>query len=173
MGVRAWVLPGARAVGGVLLSGVAVTGLVLSASPASAAAEIERFSFTINETFADSPPECMPEVKAGVTTTEETVTGQSVTTPSGVSVHGTTTLAYRTDFPDGSFLTGSARDHFTFNSQSGVEVSKNVIREPRTIFSADGTPVRDVMLHFLAHTTFREGDDAPTVQFERFRFTCL
>src|SRR5690349_16046048 len=93
---------------------VAAAGVMLAVpSAANASATITRFTFTNTETFADSPPECMPEIKSGVTNAVQNGSGQITETANGYQIHVSDTFVYRTDFDDGSYLTGVAHGHFT------------------------------------------------------------
>ena len=151
-------------------SGVAV--MLPLAGVAAASATVTRFTFSDSETFPDAPPECMPELKFGVTNATSTGSGQITETDNGFALHTNGTFAYRTDFPDGSYLTGAAQGQ-TSIIQGGARIIETVtILEPRTIFSADGTPIGQVMIHALTHTTTDTATGETTASVDRFFFTC-
>jgi hypothetical protein len=158
-----------------VLSSAAALALVVVAptGPSDAsAARVTPFSFTVQETFSDSPPECMPELKAGVTNATETISGQVVETDNGVSIHGGGMFDYRTDFADGSYLTGAAQEHFTVQNHHGQAVMTDVIQEPRTVYSADGAPIGRVLIHALSHSVTDTKSGRTTASIDRFYFTC-
>lgn len=126
---------------GLLVAGLSVMTVVGLAGVASASATVTRFAFSTTETFADAPPECMPMVKLGVTNATDTGSGQITETANGFIVHFSDQFVYRTDFPDGSYLSGSAVGHHSFVATKTRFVFNDVVQEPRTIFAADGTPV--------------------------------
>ena len=164
---------------GAVVRGVACIALVVGAgslSPAVAAAApatVTPFTFTTTETFDDSPPECMPVLKSGVTNATNTGAGRITETSNGFTVRFSNTFTYRTDFPDGSFLSGVAHGQNVITSSKAVSTSTTVIREPRTIFSADGTPIGQVMIHALSHTTTNNLTGDVTAGIDRFFFTCF
>jgi hypothetical protein len=151
-------------------------------APASGGgALVERFSFTTTETFEGALPECFDETLVGDNVSTETVTGQSVETPSGgESVSGTNVLTYRVDFPNGDYAIGGATAKFLFSGrEGGTAVSTDQVIETRTVYAADGAPIVSVRIHALAHFTFRDrnGDGVPqpdeiSVDIDRFAFTC-
>jgi hypothetical protein len=106
--------------------------LIAPAGVASASAKVTRFTFSDTETFADAPPECMPVVKSGVTTATSSGSGQVTETDNGFAVQVSGTFVYRTDFPDGSYLTGVAHGHTSVVVSGEHTIYTDVIREPRT-----------------------------------------
>jgi hypothetical protein len=115
----------------------------------------------------------MPVVKSGVTSATDTGSGQVTETDNGFAFHGSDTFAYRTDFTDGSYLAGVAYGYFSTIGISSVTVQNDVIREPRTIYSADGTAIGSLMIHFLAHTTTDNLTGETTASIEKFFVTCF
>src|SRR4051812_40317515 len=115
-------------------SGTVVASALLSPVSADAAsATVTRFTFSSTETFADAPPECMPVVKSGVTTATDSGSGQVTETASGFAVHLHDLFVYRTDFADGSYLSGSAVGHIISVDTSTRQVANDVVQERRTI----------------------------------------
>ncbi|MFH8251091.1 hypothetical protein ACH3VR_12045 [Microbacterium sp. B2969] len=158
---------------GAALLAVAAAGVILTVpSAAEASATVTRFTFSGTETFADSPPECVPEVKSGVTNAVDTGSGQITETSHGYQIHVSDTFVYRTDFDDGSYLTGVAHGHFTEVGTGSVTVHTEVVREPRTIYSADGVPIGRVMIHYLLHTTTDNLTGDTSASIEKFFATC-
>ena len=150
-----------------------LSALVVSAGPASASAVVTPFYFTNPESFADAPPECMTEVKTGVTNAVDTVSGLVIENQSGVTVSGSETFVYRTDFPDGSYLTGSSAGHFTFTAHGTITTFTQSGVEPRTVYAADGTPIGTVMIHAVTHVTADAETGAVIGSVDRFFFTCM
>lgn len=155
------------------IAGISFPAVIAPAGLATASATVIRFSFSVSETFADSPPECMPVVKTGVTNATETVSGQRIETDNGFVVQGSSTFVYRTDFSDGSYLSGSARSHFSFIANGSHTIQTDVVREPRTIYAADGTAIGSVMIHALSHTTTDDVTGVTTAAIDKFFFTCF
>jgi hypothetical protein len=156
--------------GAVLLTVVATTcGL-----PATAAAQADTgtFEFHETETFPDAPNECMPGYLEGVTNASNDGRGHFTVTDSTYMFHWDDAFTYRTDFADGSYLTGVGYGHHTFTGNETVDVGTETISEPRTIYASDGTPVAKVRLHFVAHLTIDAGTGEARADIERFFFTC-
>ena len=114
----------------------------------------------------------MPVPKAGVTNATLTGSGQLTETDNGIAFQSSSTFVYRTDFPDGSYLTGAARENFSLIENRSRIIETQVVREPRTIYSADGTPIGQVMIHVLTHTTTDTATGETTASVDRFFFTC-
>jgi hypothetical protein len=149
--------------------------------PAYGQAIVTRFDF--QNTFTDvGANECLPASEPiGTISVTERVVGQSTQTTQGFNIHGTDSLDYRADFPDGTYILGSAVSHFNFNVnvQSGQTSFTEVIQEPRSIYDANGQPIGTVMIHALSHITYRDanGNGQPdpgeiTANVDHFRFTC-
>lgn len=168
-----------------LLHGIGVVSLAVmvfvAVRPAYAKADVVRFSF--ESTFSDTggSTECLSPELVGTVNATEIVTGQIVDMDPGFHVYATTNLDYRVDFPDGSYILGSAVEHFTFNINSlgSQTISTVAIQEPRTIYTAYGQPIGKVRIHFLSHLTYNDANgngqpdaDEITASVEAFRFTC-
>ncbi len=152
---------------------ISIVSILSLSGVADASATVTRFTFSETETFADAPPECMPVVKSGVTNATDTGSGQITETDNGFQFHGNDTFVYRTDFTDGSYLTGVAHGHFSTIVSDSTTVQNDVVREPRTIYSADGTAIGSLMIHFLAHTTTDNVTGETTASIEKFFVTCF
>jgi hypothetical protein len=114
----------------------------------------------------------MPVVKSGVTTATDTGSGQVTETDNGFAVHQSDTFVYRTDFSDGSYLTGVAHGHLSVVVSGEHTIFTDIVREPRTIYSADGTAIGTVMIHALVHTTTNNVTGVTTASIDKFFFTC-
>jgi len=158
---------------GALIAIISIASVLSLSGVANASATVTRFTFSFTETFADAPPECMPVVKSGVTSATDTGSGQVTETDNGFAFHGSDTFAYRTDFTDGSYLAGVAYGHFSTIGTNSVTVQNDVVREPRTIYSADGTAIGSLMIHCLAHTTTDNLTGETTASVEKFFVTCF
>jgi hypothetical protein len=154
-----------------------------SASGSFAHAEVGTFFFQSPVTDPTSLPECLPPELADIVGTQtgtDTVAGHFTALDSGFHVEGSEDLAYRVDFPDGRYIVGDAPARFVFNTSiSGETVSTVVIREPRTIYDADGQPIGGVIIHALTHVSYRDvnGNGQPDpgeirASVDRFFFTC-
>jgi hypothetical protein len=156
---------------------------VALASTTQAAASVGSFHFEQPINDPTALPECMPADVADMVGSQEaieTTDGHFVETATGFHVEGHGNLVYRVDFPDGRYVIGSSPSHFAFDvSASGQTVNKEVIREPRTIYAADGSVLGRVMIHALSKVTYRDanGNGQPDlgeieVQFDRFFALC-
>lgn len=109
----------------------------------------------------------------------DTARGQIVENPSGAFVvHGTDVFDYRVDFPNGMYAYGTGTDHLSFHAAEST-VDKDVIKETRTVYAPDGTPIVDVVIHAVTHITYHDanGDGQPqpseiSASVDRFFFTC-
>lgn len=163
---------------------LAALALTLSSAPtALAGAQVGTFHFEDRVTDPTSLPECMPAELAdmvGDQTAIETTDGHFTAQENGFHAEGTATFAYRVDFPDGRYAIGIGISHFATDfSASGQTVSGEVIREPRTIYAADGSVLVRVLIRAGTHVTFRDANgngqpdpDEISVAFERFSFIC-
>jgi hypothetical protein len=152
----------------------AAVGVALAAVPSSASAEatVTRFSYSVQEVFDDAPPECMPTVKSGVTVATSSGQGQVTETDNVFALRLSDSFVYRTDFADGSYLAGAARGHISFIQTGSRTIFTDVVQEPRTIYSSDGEPLGQVMIHALTHVTVDDATGAATASVDRFFFTC-
>ena len=151
-------------------------------APASAAhAEATVFGFEVTSPIPDSTalPECLPPDLIGTQAGSETFSGQVTDTGRTFQVHGTGTMVYRVTFPDGRYVDGTAVDHLVFVLNAPLTVFNDVIQEPRTIYSATGEPVGQVIIHALSHVTYQDvnGNGTPdpgeiSAQVDSFFFTC-
>jgi hypothetical protein len=158
----------------VLIAIISIASVLSLSGVANASATVTRFTFFFTEeTFGDTPAECMPVVKSGVTHATDTGSGQITETDNGFAVHGSDTFVYRTDFTDGSYVAGVAHGHFSTIVSGSTTVQNDVVREPRTIYSADGTAIGSLMIHFLAHTTTDNLTGETTASIEKFFVTCF
>jgi hypothetical protein len=163
---------------------VVALALALSLAPAAfAGAEVGTFHFEEVVTDPASLPECMPAALADMVGTQdgfETTDGHFSANATGFHFAGTTVFSYRVDFPDGRYVVGAGISHFTGNfTASGETLSGEMIREPRTIYDPDGQVIGRVLIHAVAHLTYRDadGNGQPdpgeiTVEVSRFAFTC-
>jgi hypothetical protein len=165
------------------VSALALLSLILTfmaVPPAYGQVDLLRFEF--HGTFSDiGGNECLPPEQIGTVTGTVTVDAQEIATHSGSHFRSTDHLDYRVDFPNGSYALGSSVEHeeFNFIGRNSQIIDTLAIREPRTIYAADGQLIGRVMIHFLFHVVFRDtkGNDQPdpgemTVSIEDFRFTC-
>jgi hypothetical protein len=88
-------------------------------------------------------------------------------------------LTYTVTFADGRYVTGSSVEHFAFNANASVTNNTVAISESRTIFSAEGQAVGEVMIHAVGHITYFDANDNGEPDLgevrsavDRFFFTC-
>jgi hypothetical protein len=112
-----------------------------------------------------------------------TVTSDGHFTEAGrhFSVHGTDTIDYRVDLPDGSHALGSVIDHFNFaiNFNRPRNVESSIQREQATLYSANGQPIGTMNVSVTHHVTYSDlnGNFEPdpgeiTTEVDRFKVTC-
>jgi len=163
-----------------LLTPLVAFALFVPVGAAQARATVGKFSDTVTETGSTALPECLPPDLVGSLSLTSVVTGHFTETTTGFHVAGTNTESYRVDFPDGRYVLGVATSHFAFNvSGSGRTTTKTVIREPRTIYDANGDRIGRVFIHAVSVITYRDanGNGMPddgeiTANVDRFFFTC-
>lgn len=156
----------------IIVGTLALAAVAASPALASASATVTQFTFTVQETFDDAPPECMPVVKSGVTVATSSGAGQVTKNDNVVALHLSDSFVYRTEFADGSYLSGASRGHISYVASESRTVFTDVVQEPRTIYSSDGTALGSVMIHALAHVTIDNATGATTASVDRFFFTC-
>jgi hypothetical protein len=152
---------------------------LLVPSTAHAQANVVRFAFQEPLPESTALPECLPPNLVGTQTGTETTVGQATETGHTFQAHGTTRLEYRVVFPDGRYVVGSSVEHFSFILNAPLTINTTPIQEHRTIYSAQGQPIGEVVLHAVSHMTFRDvnGNGQPdpgeiTANVDRFFFTC-
>lgn len=139
------------------------------------------FYFSSELSSQTSLPECLPEDLVGTVTGTEVTEGHATDTGFTFHANGTTTLTYQVGFPDGRYVLGVAVEHFGFRNNGWPTQSNHVsvVRETRTVYSADGDPVGTGTIRALFELNFRdlngngqldEGEVRSTV--DHFSFTC-
>ena len=147
---------------------------------ASAAVDLLRVEFEYS--FSDvGGGECLAPGTVGIVTGTVTASAQDLSNPTGFHNHRTTTLEYSIDFPDHSYVIGTAVEHATINVnfQKSQVINTIAIHEPRTIYASTGQPIGRVMIHYLLHLAysdvnhnFEPDPGEVTTYIEDFRFTC-
>jgi hypothetical protein len=167
-----------------LLGVIGCLAITLSLAPtALAKAETGKFDFSEQVTDPTALPECMPADLAdmvGEQEATETFHGTFVENRNGFHIEGSADLVYRVDFLDGRYVTGAGLATFHLNvDANGQATDSEIIREPRTIYAADGQVIGHVQIHALTHISYRDvngnGEPDPgefSVSRERFFFTC-
>jgi hypothetical protein len=125
-------------------------------------------------------PECLPADLIGTQSGSERTVGTIVVTDTIIHMQATTTLDYRVDFPDGSYVIGTSTEHFTLASKGDTPlVSTTTGVEPRTLYDASGNPIGTALLHFHGHITLfdanGDGDytaDEVVTNFDQLMWTC-
>ncbi len=106
----------------------------------------------------------------GILTGTETLTGRTVETDTGFHFAGSLTLAYRVDFPDGSYLVASQREPLTFNATDADATFGGTLLEKGTLYDANGTVIGHEM--FNAHFRWTVVDGTAVVEIDEGRLTC-
>ena len=106
----------------------------------------------------------------GMLTGTETLTGRTVETETGYHFVGSRTLAYRVDFPDGSYLVASQREPLTFNATDGNATFGGTLLEKGTLYDANDTVIGHEMFH--AHFRWTIVDGTAIVEIDEDRLTC-
>src|SRR5206468_931117 len=89
---------------------------VASVTPAAAAAAADLQRFYFEYAFADvGGGECLAPGTVGTVTGTVTASAQDLINPTGFHNRRTTTLEYLIDFPDDSYVIGTAVEHATIN----------------------------------------------------------
>lgn len=160
---------------------VAAMGLLWFAGNGQARAVLTSFESHQVLSGTTSLPECLPADLVGVVSGTEDTIGTSVETGATVHVRVTSTIQGRVDFPDGSYVTGTATEHLTFSSIRGDNpaVLTQVGVEPRTVYDAVGNKIGSAVLHFRQHVTVFDANHNGVLDpgeivtsTEEFRFTC-
>jgi hypothetical protein len=166
-----------------LIAGTAAA--LLACTPAAQAADggpgatVEEFSNTATGSFETALPECFRSDLVGTLTFTETFTGQFVQNDGGVfTARGVGILDYRVEFPNGMYAFGTATSRFHFVASS-VTVDGAAIKEPRTVYAVDGTPVAHIVIHAVVQLVYRDlnGDGQPqaneiSANIEKLAYTC-
>jgi hypothetical protein len=160
---------------------VAGAGLLWFAGDAQAGAILTPFESHEVLSGTTSLPECLPADLVGVVSGTEDTIGTFVETGGTLHFRATSALRYRVEFPDGSYVIGSATEHLAFSSirADNPAVLTHVGVEPRTVYDAMGNKIGSAVLHFREHVTVfdanRNGVLDPgeiVTSTEDFRFTC-
>ena len=106
----------------------------------------------------------------GILTGTATLTGRTVETDTGFHFVGSLRLAYRVDFPDGSYLVASQRERRTFNGTNGNATFGGTLLEQGTLHDANGTVIGHEM--FNAHFRWTIVDGAAVVEIDEGHLTC-
>jgi hypothetical protein len=125
-------------------------------------------------------PECLPADLVGTQTGTERTVGKIVLTDGVFHMQATTTLDYRVDFPDGSYVVGTSTEHFTLATKADTPlVSTITLVEPRTLYDAAGSRIGTALLHFHGHITLFDAngdgtltDDEVITNHDQFFWTC-
>jgi MFS family permease len=137
-----------------LVLGLIASSLLLLAAPSVVAARATVTPFSWDVTYpaqGDIPAECLAP---GLTGTQGPIhdfgSGVTIESSAGTTVQGRDGIDYAFDLSDGTHVVGSARGHFSFVAYGAVVVVTDVVREPRTIYGADGSIAGRVLIHFGA-----------------------
>ena len=142
---------------GLTAAALTVSAGTAMAAPASAAPIIIRETATSPIFETGLPHDCRPGLTGTIVGTEVT-SYQSVETPQGFHIHGTTVDTARIDWSDGSYTLIHSVDHFSFNAVGhGTTVFTEAHTDSGDFFSAGGVfEFRDTF-HEIEHFTVTNG----------------
>ena len=152
---------------GVLLAISAATAIT---APASAAPIIIRDT-VISPIFETGVPhDCRPDLTGTIVGTD-VLSFQSVETPQGFHIQGTTEDTARIDWSDGSFALVHSVDHFSFNAVGhGTTVFTEGHTDSGDFFSAAGVFEFRATFHEITHFTVTDGVVRADVNKGHFHF---
>lgn len=144
----------------------------LLALPANAfgQATVDEVSITSSVGPAAVDDTCAGLGVVGILTGTETLTGRTVESETGFHFAGSLTLAYRVDFPDGSYLVASQREPLTFNGTDATATFGGTLLEKGTLYDANGTVIGHEMFNARFRTTIVDGQ--AVVEIDEGHLTC-
>jgi hypothetical protein len=149
---------------------LAISAATAITAPASAAPIIIRDTVTSPIFETGVPHDCRPGVTGTIVGTD-VLSFQSIETPEGFHIHGTTVDTARIDWSDGTFALVHSVDHFSFNAVGhGTTVFTEGHTDSGDFFSAAGVfEFRDTF-HEIAHFTVTNGVVRADVNKGHFHF---
>jgi len=156
--------------------GVTLVALLLAAAlvpvPISAFGQA-----TVDEISITSPagPDAVDDTCAGpgvvgILTGTETLTGRTVETETGFHFAGSLTLAYRVDFPDGSYVISSQIERLTFSGNDGHATFGGTLLDKGTLYDVNGMVIGYGMFNARFRTTIVGG--TAVVEIDEGQLTC-
>lgn len=149
---------------------LATVGLLALPATSFAQATVDEISVTSPVGPDPVDDTCAGPGVVGILTGTETLTGRTVETDTGFHFAGSLTLAYRVDFPDGSYLVASQREPLTFNGTDGHATFGGSLLEKGTLYDANGTVIGHERVNARFRTTIVDG--TAVVEFDEPRLTC-
>ena len=149
---------------------LATVGLLALPATSFAQATVDEISVTSPVGPDPVDDTCAGPGVVGILTGTETLTGRTVETDTGFHFAGSITLAYRVDFPDGSYLVASQREPLTFNGTDGHATFGGSLLEKGTLYDANGTVIGHERVNARFRTTIVDG--TAVVEFDEPRLTC-
>ena len=163
----------------VALLGAACFAVPAGASYGRATSEPIFVQGTSTDTITDFP--CFSGIPVTMTATDTLVGRMVEDGEHHRSFHFTETIVYRVDIGDGRHAEGEVVNHFavTNNMIRPLTTAKSTQVERATLFTADGQPAGEIVLHIAGHKTYSDtnGDRFPDpdeiiVAVENVKLTC-
>ena len=149
---------------------LAISAATAITAPASAAPIIIRDTVTSPIFEPGLTDDCRPGLTGTIVGTD-VLSFQSVETPQGFHIHGTTEDTARIDWSDGSFALVHSVDRFSFNAVGhGTEVFTEAHTDTGDFFTAAGVFEFSNTFHEIHHFTVTNGVVRVDVQKGHFHF---
>jgi hypothetical protein len=150
----------------------AIAAMLVVPASARAEATVARFSIPFEAGPGEVDDTCAGAGVVGILTGTGTFAGQQVDTDTGTRFRVVITFQYRVDFPDGSYLLASQREHSTSNENPlvGVVTFGGTLLERGTLYDAAGSVIGNEMFHAHWRTTLVDGN--LTVEFDEGFIQC-
>jgi hypothetical protein len=146
---------------------VCVAAVTANVVPASAASTVMRGTTESPIAATGLTDDCRPGITGDLSGTE-VVDFQSVETPQGFHVVGTTTDTGRIDWSDGSYTIIESVDHFSLNSGRQTTVFTLAHEDSGDTYSASGAFLFRLTFHSVERVTVTGG--IPHAEFEQGHF---
>jgi hypothetical protein len=151
---------------------VVLAAVGLLALPATSFAQATVDEVSITSPVGPDPVDdtCVGPGVVGILTGTETLTGRTVETETGFHFAGSLTLAYRVDFPDGSYVISSQIERLTFSGNDGRATFGGTLLDKGTLYDANGMVIGDGMFNARFRTTIVDG--TAVVEIDDGHLTC-
>ena len=144
----------------------------LLALPATSFSQATRGEVSITSPVGPDPVDdtCAGPGVVGILTGTETLSGRTVETDTGFHFAGSLTLAYRVDFPDGSYVISSQIERLTFSGNDGDATFGGTLLDKGTLYDVNGVVIGYGMFNARFRTTIVDG--TTVVEIDDGHLTC-
>ena len=151
---------------------VVLAAVGLLALPATSFAQATVDEVTMTSPVGPDPVDdtCAGPGVVGILTGTETLTGRTVETETGFHFAGSLTLAYRIDFPDGSYVISSQIERLTFSGNDGHATFGGTLLDKGTLYDVNGMVIGYGMFNARFRTTIVDG--TAVVEIDDGHLTC-